>query len=33
MKNILGNGKYIWSDGRLYEGEWKENMMDGNIIF
>lgn len=24
-----GNGVYIWSDGRVYKGEWKNNKMDG----
>ena len=24
-----GFGKFTWSDGRYYEGEWKESMMDG----
>ena len=24
-----GKGKYTWSDGREYEGQWKHNLMDG----
>lgn len=24
-----GKGKYIWADGNIYEGEWKENKIDG----
>ncbi|MFN9910870.1 MAG: phosphatidylinositol kinase, partial [bacterium] len=26
---ITGFGIYIWSDGRVYVGEWKNNMMHG----
>jgi len=25
-----GYGRYIWSDGSYYEGEWKNHFMDGN---
>jgi len=25
-----GRGKYTWADGRIYEGEWKEGIMEGN---
>lgn len=29
-----GFGVYQWPDGRKYEGEWKDNKMNGNnIIF
>ena len=26
-------GTYIWSDGRRYEGQWKENQMHGKGSF
>jgi hypothetical protein len=26
---ISGQGKFIWSDERMYEGEWLENKMHG----
>ena len=26
-------GEYIWEDRRKYNGEWKNNKMDGNGIF
>jgi hypothetical protein len=25
--NIHGLGKYSWSDGRIYDGEWSQNKM------
>jgi hypothetical protein len=30
---IVKIGIYQWSDGRKYEGEWKNNKMEGNGIF
>ena len=27
--NINGTGTYMWSDGRCYTGDWKDNMMHG----
>ncbi|KAK9140462.1 hypothetical protein Scep_010143 [Stephania cephalantha] len=27
---IVGSGKYIWSDGRIYEGEWRRGMRHGH---
>ena len=24
-----GHGKYIWSDGSVYDGEWKDNTCEG----
>jgi hypothetical protein len=24
-----GNGKYMWSNGRIYEGDWVEGNMTG----
>lgn len=24
-----GHGKYVWPDGRSYEGEWQDNKMHG----
>ena len=26
---ICGNGKYMWEDGRMYDGEWKDSKMNG----
>lgn len=30
---IDGRGKYIWTDMRSYEGEWKTNKMHGKGNF
>jgi hypothetical protein len=30
---IEGVGKYIWIDGRSYEGSWKNNNMHGHGIY
>jgi hypothetical protein len=28
-----GKGKYIWSDGSSFEGEWKNSGIDGYVLF
>lgn len=28
-----GYGKYYWSDGEYYEGEWKDDLMHGLINY
>lgn len=36
MKNdkLEGNGKFVWSDTRYYEGEWKNSSIHGfGILF
>ena len=30
---ICGNGKYIWNDGTVFEGKFKDNMPFGNGIY
>jgi len=30
---IHGKGKYIWNDGREYDGEWKDSNMDGFGVY
>lgn len=27
-----GKGKYVWPDGSYYEGEWRENKINGHVI-
>jgi hypothetical protein len=29
MNEINGTGKYLWADGKTYEGEWIKNKMHG----
>ena len=29
MNEITGTGKYIWIDGKQYDGEWMKNKMHG----
>ena len=31
-KKIHGKGRYQWSDGRVFIGEWENNLMSGNGI-
>ena len=26
---LVDSGTYMWSDGRVYQGMWKENQMNG----
>jgi MORN repeat len=28
-----GKGKYLWPDGSFYEGEWRENKINGYVDF
>lgn len=28
-----GQGKYIWADGSIYEGEWLDNRINGSGIY
>lgn len=30
---IEGHGKYIWTDGRIYEGDWLDNQMHGKGLY
>lgn len=30
MRN--GKGKFVYKEGSVYDGEWKDNMMNGNGI-
>lgn len=30
---LTGKGVYNWSDGRVYEGTWKNNKMEGEGVF
>lgn len=27
-----GKGKYVWPDGSYYEGEWRENKINGHVL-
>jgi len=29
MNEISGHGRYVWPDGKTYDGEWDKNKMDG----
>ena len=29
MDNIHGNGKCVFADGKVYEGQWANNLMHG----
>ena len=31
--NLWDFGVYEWNDGRRYEGEWRDNKMDGEGVF
>ena len=33
LNEIEGKGKYHWSDGREYEGDWVQNKMHGQGTF
>lgn len=31
--NRFGRGRYVWTDGSLYEGEWKADKMNGHGMY
>ena len=32
MNEIYGKGKYTWTDGKKYDGQWVRNKMEGRGI-